>query len=131
MITLTNTVSSESLTLPDLVWTDEFAFSTVASSARRSIGGFLIRDYSLVTGGRPITLAGAADSGWIKRSDVATLRSWLDDIDATFMLDIHGQEFECEFDRSRNPPIDLAHVIDYSDPSDDDFYYGTLKFITL
>lgn len=57
-----------------LIWVDEFARSNVARSMEPSITGALIVDMSVrAQVGRPITLQGVDDHGWVRRDGLLSL----------------------------------------------------------
>lgn len=50
-----------------MVWSDEFAWSGYERASERSTTGALLLDAGLKKKGRPITLQGQQDAGWINR----------------------------------------------------------------
>jgi hypothetical protein len=76
MPTTTHTLSNGTLTatLPaDLLWTDEYASAPVRSNVTQTLDGGAIVEQSLWVKGRPVTLEGADDHGWLAKSELDTL----------------------------------------------------------
>ena len=62
------------LSLPrSLVWVDEFQWTAPLRAQEYSITGALIVDVATRQAGRPITLQGVADHGWMTRAALADL----------------------------------------------------------
>jgi hypothetical protein len=56
-----------------MVWEDEFGWDKVQRSAAYSVTGTLILDVGVKKAGRPITLTGQVDAGWIQRQSLRAL----------------------------------------------------------
>ena len=56
-----------------MVWEDEFGWDKVQRSAAYSVTGSLILDVGVKKAGRPITLTGQVDAGWIQRASLRAL----------------------------------------------------------
>ena len=56
-----------------MVWEDEFGWDKVQRAASYSVTGALILDVGTKQAGRPITLTGQADAGWVKRARLRAL----------------------------------------------------------
>lgn len=62
------------LDLPrSLLWVDEFDWTPVARAQEYSLTGALIVDQAMRQAGRPITLQGVDDHGWVRRDVLALL----------------------------------------------------------
>jgi len=71
-ITLSN--GTISVTLPnDLEWTDRYSWSRQKDQIDITLGGSLIIQNSAQLKGRPITLSGGDDYGWMSQADMDTL----------------------------------------------------------
>lgn len=55
------------------LWTDEFDWQPAVGSSAWSCTGALIVDVAVKKAGRPITLTGTDDMGWIDRATIAAL----------------------------------------------------------
>ena len=119
---------------PDLLWSDEFAWSPVSQSTERSVTGALLVDVSTRHGGMPITLTGTERHAWLLRPEVQALRAWLALPEQVFTLTINGQAFTVLFDHGTDEvsrAFVVAQLVDYSDPAPQDYYCSvTLRFIT-
>lgn len=58
-----------------LIWTDEFAWRPVESKTDYTLTGALIVDVATRLAGRPITLTGAPDRGWVSRAVLLQLQA--------------------------------------------------------
>ena len=119
---------------PDLVWSDEFAWSPVAQNTERSVTGALLVDVSTRQDGMPITLTGTERHAWLLRPEVQALRAWVALPGQVFTLTINGQAFTVLFDHGTDEvsrAFVVAQLVDYSDPAPQDYYCSvTLRFIT-
>ncbi len=127
--------SADTIVLPpDLLWSDEFAWSLVSQGTERSVTGALLVDVSTRQGGMPITLTGTERHAWLLRPEVQALRTWLALPEQVFTLTINGQSFTVLFDHGTDEvsrAFVVAQLVDYSDPAPQDYYCSvTLRFIT-
>lgn len=58
-----------------MVWIDEFDWSDAVQEVEHGITGALLVDAGQRLAGRPITLQGEDDSGWIERSVLASIQA--------------------------------------------------------
>lgn len=120
-----------SVSLPaDMTWVDEFNWSPVQRASEYSLAGALIVDVAERQAGRPITLAGADNAGWVSRSVLQALYALAADPDVAsraLTLD-DARAFTVAFD---DDPIEAVPVIDYSNPGSGDWYVVTLKLIEV
>lgn len=116
----------------DLVWSDELNYSAVAQNKQRTLTGSLIVQESLKLKGRPITLTGSAEHGWIERSVLLQIQALVDTVDNDMVLIFNSQSYNVRFDRENgNSPIETQQIIDCSDPSANDPYSITVKLMTV
>lgn len=114
----------------DMVWTDEFNWPTVVKSTEYSLGGSLIVDSGMRLAGRPITLAGAADGGWITRATIDALRVLASALPGQYVLTLaDSRSFNVIF--APDEPILAQQVVDLSDPGADWWYIATVKLIEV
>jgi len=64
----------DTITLPDdLEWEDEIIWNPIVQTVERGVTGALFIQESALVKGRPITLVGTSDMGWITRSVIDAL----------------------------------------------------------
>lgn len=120
----------DTLTLPtDLLWVNEFDWTPVQQTQSRSITGALIVESGIKTKGQSITLAGDNTSGMIALSDLKLLQAKLNNTSMVLTLN-DARTFNVIFDHTKTP-IEAKQQIDYSDPSDADFYTLKINLITV
>lgn len=119
---------------PDLLWSDEFAWSPVSQGTERSVTGALLIDVSTRQDGMPITLTGTERHAWMQRPEVQALRAWIALPEQVFTLTINGQAFAVLFDHGTDETsraFVVSPLIDFCDPQDSHYYCSvTLRFIT-
>lgn len=114
----------------DMVWTDEFNWPVVTKKTEYSLSGALIVDSGMRLAGRPITLEGKADGGWIRRATVDALRVLASALPGQYVLTLaDGRSFNVIF--SPDDPIRAEQVVDLSDPGADWWYIATVKLIEV
>lgn len=119
------------LELPDqLDWPDEFGWDPVVQSADYTTDGSLVLDAWAKKTGRPITLAGAEDRAWCKRSVLLTLRSWASQPGLVMTLQLRGQNHPVVFDHA-NRAIEADSIEGWIDPEPDDVYVLTVRFLEV
>lgn len=120
----------DGLELPnDLFWADEFDWSPLSQKESRSITGALIIESGVMTGGRPITLAGSDTSAWIARSALQQLYGLLAN-NAEMVLQLNGVSRNVRFNHGQTP-IKAQPVVDYAAPAADDHYTITIRLIEV
>ncbi len=118
------------LSLPDdLLWVDEHAWTPAVASVSYLLNGAVLVETAIRQKGRPITLVGPADMGWVTRALLNKLYGW---------ASVPGLNFELTFDnghlfvvafRHHETPIEAEPVTGFSARSDGDFYRVTLRFM--
>lgn len=105
----------DTIELPDdLVWQDEYAWSPVMQNVSYSTTGALFIQESVKLSGRPITLTGKSDTGWIQRSVVAALQEFAETAGKQMTLTLKdGRTFNVMF-RQNEKPIDVVNVLDFN-----------------
>ncbi len=104
MISLT--YSGSTLQLPDrLIWTDEYAWSPVASEVRWGTSGALHVHVGTRQAGRPITLDGRNSAAWITRAQCDQLNAWAALPGAAFDLVLRGSARSVLFLEFQADPI--------------------------
>lgn len=129
-----------SLILPDdLIWTDEFDWSPVGQQITVTSGGSLVVEETAMQAGRPITLEGGPDRGWMDRATLSQLQTLAAAPAASYTLTLNdGRQFNVAFRRQQvsslpggGAPIKAQPVVDYSHVDDSDRYIVSLYLITV
>ena len=120
------------LALPDdLLWTDEHAWTATTAAVSYTLTGALIVESADRKRGRPITLAGSTDMGWITRATLNTLHGWASVSGRRFELTLaDGRLFTVAF-RHHETPIEAEPVTGFAARNDSDFYRATLRFMEV
>ncbi len=121
----------DSVSLPgDLLWIDEFNWPTVIRSTEYALTGALIVDAGQRLAGRPITLAGSADGGWVTRATVDALRVLACALPGQYVLALaEGRSFNVVF--APEDAISAEPVVDFSNPGVDPGYGAKAKLIEV
>ncbi|WP_428243011.1 hypothetical protein [Gynuella sp.] len=117
------------ITLPDLVWSDEFDWSGIDQTNDRAVNGNMIINQAQLNYGRPITLEGGSDFGWVTRADVVVLHALAMTTDTLTLTLYDARTFSVVFDRSSGPAVKFAPVLTTVDPDDNTPY--SIEFIKL
>lgn len=115
-----------------MVWADEFDWSPFEKSAEYSTTGALLVDAGTRQAGRPITLLGANDAGWIRRAALTALHDLAADPDpaAVHTLTLaDGRVFSVQFapgDCITATPVGRPEL-----PPDSHPYVATVRLIQV
>ena len=113
-----------------MVWVDEFDWVPVERAVAYSLAGALLVDVAPRLAGRPITLAGEVDAGWLGRSVVAQLYALASATDATYTLTLaDGRAFTVMF--APDSPFEAKPVGRPELPTATNPYYATLRLIEV
>lgn len=123
----------DTVTLPDdLFWSDEFDWSGVGQTIKRSVTGASVIQEQLMQFGRPIVLAGSETAGWVTRAVILDLFALAAQADKEMTLTLgDGRVHQVRFDRSGGAPIEAREVLPVANPGVDSLYYVTLRLITV
>jgi hypothetical protein len=114
----------------DMLWTDEFNWSPVKRTFEHSITGALLVDVGTCLSGRPITLEGDIESGWVSRSTLQALYAMASNPALPVVLThADGRVFDVTW--AEDSPIEASPVVSYSDPTGDTWYIVTLRLIEV
>jgi len=121
----------DSVSLPDdLLWIDEFNWPTVIRSTEYALTGALIVDAGQRLAGRPITLAGSVDGGWVTRATLDALRVLACALPGQYVLTLaDGRSFNVVF--APDDALTAEPVVAFSDPGVDTWYVATVKLIEV
>lgn len=111
----------------ELFWEDEFDWSPSVGAVEWGLTGAAIIDVAAKQSGRPITLSGDADRGWIARSVVEALYALASNPGTPRVLTLaDGRSFDVVFSPAEKP-ITATRLGYNAVPSSDWFY----KAVTL
>ena len=129
------------LQLPqDLEWVDEFTWSPVQQSVTTTLSGALVVQESLQKKGRPITLQGKDDMGWVQRTLGESLMQMRDIAGMVMRLQYvlwNGTEYlnvlhdyQVMFRHFDPPVVDLEHTLRFDNFEPSGWYkVRNLKFM--
>ncbi len=114
-----------------MVWSDEFGWSRVEKSLEYSLTGAALIDAGVRLAGRPITLQGEVDAGWIRRGALAALQALAEanPIGAHALVLADGRSFTVQFAPGlavEGKPLARPEL-----PAEDYPYIATLRLITV
>lgn len=113
-----------------MVWVDEYGWAPVERATGYSLTGALLVDESPSLGGRPITLVGDPDAGWITRGVLDQLYALASVLDATHPLVLaDGRTFAVKF--APGAPIEAKPIGRPELPTAANPYYATLRLIEV
>lgn len=128
---MTETLRLDGLILPpDLLWTDEFDWTPTEQHQSYSLTGAVIFETAIKQAGRPITLQGGQDYGWVIRTQVEAVYSKLSITTPLVLVLPIMSGFNVRF-RHEDKPIDSKPIVDYRILAGSDFYTLTVKLITV
>jgi len=115
-----------------MVWSDEFGWSRVQKSLEYSLTGAALIDVGVRLAGRPITLQGEVEAGWIKRGALVALQALADsDPDGEHLLVLaDGRTFNVQF-APVELPIEGKPLARPELPVEDYPYIATVRLIEI
>lgn len=114
-----------------MVWSDEFGWSRVEKSLEYSLTGAALIDAGVRLAGRPITLQGEVDAGWIRRGALTALQAMAetDAIGTHPLVLADGRTFNVQFAPGlavEGKPLARPEL-----PVEDYPYIATVRLITV
>ncbi len=114
-----------------MVWSDEFGWNPVEKSLEYSLTGAALIDAGVRQAGRPITLQGEADAGWIKRGGLVALQALnaADPVGEHALVLADGRSFNVQFAPGlavEGKPLARPEL-----PAEDYPYIATVRLITV
>lgn len=114
-----------------MVWSDEFGWSRVEKSLEYSLTGAALIDAGVRLAGRPITLQGEVEAGWIQRGALAALQALVEAnaIGAHPLVLADGRSFTVQFAPGlavEGKPLARPEL-----PVEDYPYIATVRLITV
>lgn len=112
-----------------LIWVDEFAWTAPVRAHEYSLTGALIVDVAIRQAGRPITLEGTDDHGWVTRGALQTLWALVDASTEPLTLTLaDGRTFSVRF--APDSPIEATAIARAELPGAELPYVVTLRLVT-
>ena len=122
----------DTIGLPGLVWLDEFGWTGVVSEVAPAINGTVIVQEAALSGGRPVTLQGDAETGWLQRSDLQALQATAAVPEATYGLSYNGNNYTVRWRHEDGQVIAATPIVGRENAAAGDYYHQvTLKLITV
>ena len=123
----------DGIELPDdLLWVDEFDWNPVAQAIDRSLTGALMVQEQAKLFGRPITLTGGNEAGWVTRATVLELMALVKSFSKPMPLILaDSREFQVYFNRQNSSSMSLFPIIPESNPDQDSLYAVTIRLICI
>lgn len=113
-----------------MLWVDEFAWSGALRAVDRGITGAQIIDLAEKLEGRPITLQGTQDQGWIRRATLLAVRALTDVPEGEYLLTLAtGEQFTVMF--APDNPLEAQPISRPELPADTHPYVATVRLITV
>lgn len=112
-------------------WTDRYAYSPVAQTVIRTLGGGSIVYSQGLSKGQPITLESQSDTGWITYAMLQALLAMAATPGAVYNLEVHGEFNDVVFRHDAAPAVDFTPLQPKAEPDSGDYFTGTLKLLTI
>lgn len=123
------------ITLPDLVWAEQFQSQRVAQSVRKTLGGAPIVFSGGLTKGFPITLSATEVNGTLvgplRKSVVDDLQEIAAVVDGQYTLTINGVSQTVIFRHEDAPAVDMRPLVGKVQYTDNDLFRGDIKLLTV
>jgi len=131
-VLLTDLTTNDTLLLPDdLLWVDEHAWTAATANVEYLLTGALLIESAARQAGRPITLVGAPDMAWVRRSTVDRLHALAHLPQQMLRLAFaDGRTFGVMF-RHADGAIEAEPVLGFPTPTHDGWYRVTLRFLEV
>lgn len=126
------TITLDDLTLSnDLMWNSQYNWSPVVQTVSYAIDGTMIVEAGTKMKGRPVSLVGGSNFGWMQRSLIDLLYAKAVTAGLTMTLNYKGQTHTVMFDHERGA-LDLALALPYSEYATNDWIQvSAINFITV
>ncbi|CAA2107100.1 hypothetical protein [Variovorax paradoxus] len=114
-----------------MVWADEFGWNPVEKSLDYSVTGAALIDAAVRLAGRPITLQGEADAGWIARGGLLALQALnaADAVGEHVLVLADGRSFAVQF--APGLAVEARPVARPELPVEKHPYVATVRLITV
>ena len=114
-----------------MIWSDEFAWTSIEKSTEYSVTGALLVDAATRQAGQPVTLKGDSAAGWVQRSVLQAVIALAesDPAGVHFLTLADGRSFDVQF--APGNPVDAAPVARPELPPDSYPYVATVRLIKV
>jgi hypothetical protein len=119
------------ITLPDLVWVDEYDWTPVVQSEGYTLTGALVVEAATKLKGRPLTLQGSEGSSWATRATVDALRALAVQPGLQMTFTHHDARVFTVVFRQGETPLEARLIVDYMNPEAADYYSLTLRLMEV
>ncbi|MCX7206084.1 MAG: hypothetical protein NT086_08915 [Proteobacteria bacterium] len=113
-----------------LIWTDEFDWTPIKQKVSRALDGTMMIQEGVMQAGRPITLKGERDLGWVTRLQLEQLQTRLAKAENMQLTLADDRVFTVRW-RQSDKPIDAAPIRRIAVPRPTDVYVVSLKLLTV
>lgn len=126
------TITLDALTLSnDLMWNSQYNWSPVVQTVSYAIDGTMIVEAGTKMKGRPVSLTGGSNFGWMQRSLIDQIYAKAVVAGLTMTLVYKGTSLTVMFDHERGA-LDLALALPYSEYASNDWIQvNSINFITV
>lgn len=111
----------EGIDIKGLVWVDELSWQGVKAEVVPSLAGTPIV-FEDATAGRPVTLQGKPDEGWLTRAQLIALKSLASVPRSLYTLTYNGKAYTVRFRHEDAPPIEASPLVGRENAADGDYY---------
>jgi hypothetical protein len=123
------TLTLDTISLPaGLRWMDRDDWQPVRQTVRQTLDGTLAVYHAPSLAGRPITLASAADEGWMSRATLDAVQALATTPGAVYALTIGATTYDVLFRHQEAPAITAEPILNRLAPVATDWFRVVLKF---
>lgn len=117
-------------TLPaGMIWEDEYQYAPLTSTSTQTLDGGMVIEQSLRTKGRPVTLVGDEDRGWLAKAQLDLLYALASSVGALTLTLADGRVLAVMFSGAQ--PIQARGLWPLALPSATDMYVVKLSLIQV
>ncbi len=117
--------------LPDGTrWSNQFNWAPVRQKMNRTTSGNVVYTVQKLHKGQPILLEFPEDGAWLSYVEMKQFVDWAALPGLIFIFTWDNFQSPVLFDHSQNPVLQFEALVDYDDPTIDQFY-GRIQLITV
>lgn len=114
-----------------MLWSDRYSHRSVLQTGVRTLGGNHRTFSHQIQGGRPITLQGDGESGWLTFAQVQQLIAMADIPGAIYSLNYFDEVYSVVFRHEEPPAFEASPIVYRAVPLNTDYFFAVLKLITI